>query len=418
MSEYGLNSDAIRHAFGMLRVRCSGKEGKENRMKYGLLMCKNTDNIGDDIQSYAAKRFLPRIDAVIDRESLDSFRLESGQTEPVSVIMNAWYMHKKYNWPPAGLINPLFISMHVSAHDLNRIGDRFLDGLGGEYLRQFEPIGARDESTLTLLEKKGIRAYLSGCLTLTLSLPDTVEKSDEVILTDVDPAIAAALKKQFPGENWQSVTHRVDPAAISTLTPDERLDAVETLLHRYKQAKCVITQRLHCALPCLALGTPVLLLYKEANLDRMSSFLPLLNSMPVSQAANGLCRYNISSPPANPTEYLKYRHALEERCCAFIREAEVKTDYPPSYPAEEILAWQKDLMSASLNTVVREREQNAVNARRLERELASVKGSVSFRVGQAITWLPRKVQGGVRCYKEHGAAYTAHRLFEHLTGKA
>ncbi len=253
-------------------------------MKYGLLMYKNTDNIGDDIQSYAAKRFLPRIDAVIDRESMDSFRLESGQTEPISVIMNAWFMHKKYNWPPAGQINPLFISMHVSVcGDLHRIGDRFLDGLGGAYLRRFEPIGARDHSTLSLLEKKGIRAYFSGCLTLTLSLPDTFEKSDEVILTDVNPAIAATLKKQFPGENWQSVTHYVDPAAISTLTLDERFDAVEALLHRYKRAKCVVTQRLHCALPCLALGTPVLLLYEECGLDRMSSFLPLLNSMPVSQ---------------------------------------------------------------------------------------------------------------------------------------
>lgn len=384
-------------------------------MKYGLLMYKNTDNIGDDIQSYAAKRFLPRIDAVIDRESLDSFRLESGQTEPVSVIMNAWYMHKKYNWPPAGLINPLFISMHVSTYgDLHRIGDRFLDGLGGAYLRRFEPIGARDQSTLSLLEKKGIRAYFSGCLTLTLSLPDTFEKSDEVILTDVDPAIAAALKKQFPGENWQSVTHSVDPAVISTLTVDERLDAVQALLHRYKRAKCVITQRLHCALPCLALGTPVLMLYEEWNLDRMSSFIPLLNSMPVNQAANGLCRYNISSPPANPTEYLKYRHTLEESCCAFIREAEVKTDYQPSFPAEELLAWQKDLMSASLNTVAWEREQNADSARSLERELASIKGSVSFRLGRALTWLPRKVRGGVRCYKEHGGRYTDERILYHL----
>ena len=398
-------------------------------MKYGLLMCKNTDNIGDDIQSYAAKRFLPRIDVVIDRESLDSFRLESGQTEPISVIMNAWYMHKKYNWPPAGLINPLFISMHVSAHgDLYRIDDRFLDGLGGAYLRRFEPIGARDESTLSLLEKKGIRAYFSGCLTLTLSLPDTLEKSDEVILTDVNPAIAVTLKKQFPGENWQSVTHCVDPPAISTLAPDERLEAVEALLHRYKRAKCVVTQRLHCALPCLALGTPVLLLYEEWSLDRMSSFLPLLNSIPVGQAANGRCRYNISSPPANPTKYLKYRHTLEERCCAFIREAEAKTDFPPSFPAEERLAWQKDLMSASLNTVVREREQNAhslerlntvvlereQNACSLERELASIKGSVSFRLGRAITWLPRKIRGGVRCYRDHGGRYTAERILYHL----
>lgn len=378
--------DGTRSAFGALRAKYSEEEDKEQRMKYGLLMYKNTDNIGDDIQSYAEKRFLPRVDAVIDRESLDSVCLENGQAEPVSVIMNAWYLHEKYHWPPAGLINPLFISTHFSARgDRNGIGDRFLDGLGGAYLRQFQPIGTRDESTRRLLKRKGIRAYFSGCLTLTLSLPDTSEKSDEVILTDVHPAIAAALKKQFPGENWQSATHFVDPEANSALTPEERLDGVEALLYRYKRAKCVITQRLHCALPCLALGTPVLLLYEKTNLDRMGSFLPLLNSMPAGQAAKGRCRYNVSSPPDNPTEYLQYRHALEESCFAFIREAEEKTDYPPSFPAEELLAWRENLMKGA-----------------------------ALRSDGAPAWLPRKAIGGIRCLRDHGAGYTLRRGLYHL----
>ncbi len=49
----------------------------------------------------------------------------------------------------------------------------------------------------------------------------------------------------------------------------------------------------------------------------------------------------------------------------------------------------------------------------LQRE-NSLKQSVSFRVGRAITWGPRKVRGGVRCYKQHGAAYTAKRLAWHV----
>ena len=36
-------------------------------MKYGLLVFKETDNIGDDIQAYAAERFLPKVDYYIDR---------------------------------------------------------------------------------------------------------------------------------------------------------------------------------------------------------------------------------------------------------------------------------------------------------------------------------------------------------------
>ena len=42
-------------------------------MKYGLVIYKDTDNIGDDILSYAASRFLPQIDYIIDREQLDIF---------------------------------------------------------------------------------------------------------------------------------------------------------------------------------------------------------------------------------------------------------------------------------------------------------------------------------------------------------
>ena len=58
-------------------------------MKYGLILNFATDNIGDDIQSYAAAQFLPSIDCVIDRESLDRF---DNSDEPVKAIMNGWYL--------------------------------------------------------------------------------------------------------------------------------------------------------------------------------------------------------------------------------------------------------------------------------------------------------------------------------------
>lgn len=42
-------------------------------MKYGLLYYKDTDNIGDDVQSYAQERFLPHVDYLVDRENLEMF---------------------------------------------------------------------------------------------------------------------------------------------------------------------------------------------------------------------------------------------------------------------------------------------------------------------------------------------------------
>lgn len=50
----------------------------------------------------------------------------------------------------------------------------------------------------------------------------------------------------------------------------------------------------------------------------------------------------------------------------------------------------------------------------LQYDLDCVHNSVSFRAGRAITWLPRKARGGVRCYKEHGLRYTFDRGLIHM----
>ena len=54
---------------------------------------------------------------------------------------------------------------------------------------------------------------------------------------------------------------------------------------------------------------------------------------------------------------------------------------------------------------------------KLKKEVGCLKDSKSYRIGRAITWLPRKVRGAIRCNKEHGLCYTMRRTCEHLTGK-
>lgn len=45
-------------------------------MKFGLLYEYDTRNIGDDVQSYATRRFLPRVDYLVDRNHIDEFMPE------------------------------------------------------------------------------------------------------------------------------------------------------------------------------------------------------------------------------------------------------------------------------------------------------------------------------------------------------
>ncbi len=49
-------------------------------------------------------------------------------------------------------------------------------------------------------------------------------------------------------------------------------------------------------------------------------------------------------------------------------------------------------------------------------EIQRIYASKSFRIGRFVTYIPRKVRGGIRCYKEHGMGYTMRRVKEKFVG--
>ena len=130
-------------------------------MKYGVILHKETSNLGDDIQTYAAAKLLPHVDYVIDREKIDTFRTEDGK--PVGVIMSGWWFWQKWNWPPADCIVPLLTSMHMNNYSIydrgTPVGDKWLRGLGGDYMKEYGPVGARDQSSLEFFQEHNIPAF-------------------------------------------------------------------------------------------------------------------------------------------------------------------------------------------------------------------------------------------------------------------
>ncbi|MDY4031665.1 MAG: glycosyltransferase [Pyramidobacter sp.] len=52
-----------------------------------------------------------------------------------------------------------------------------------------------------------------------------------------------------------------------------------------------------------------------------------------------------------------------------------------------------------------------------ENVIRDLQRSVSFRLGRILTWAPRKARGGVRCWRDHGLAYTLRRALRHLSSK-
>lgn len=47
---------------------------------------------------------------------------------------------------------------------------------------------------------------------------------------------------------------------------------------------------------------------------------------------------------------------------------------------------------------------------KLKKELQSIRNSKSYRIGRGVTYLPRKLRGGILCYKQHGVKYTLNRI--------
>lgn len=122
------------------------------------------------------------------------------------------------------------------------------------YLKRFEPIGCRDAYTMTNLRKHHVMAYLNGCMTATLPQRSKNITGDKIYCIDIQEE----LKEYIPSEiKNQAVftSHTFYPEEL-TGSPQEK--ALE-LLEEYKNhAKLVITSRLHGALPCIAMGIPVI----------------------------------------------------------------------------------------------------------------------------------------------------------------
>lgn len=343
-------------------------------MKFGVLINKNAKNLGDDIQSYASAKLLPRVDYEVDREHIDSF--SSNGNEPVAVIMNGWWMWKKWNWPPADCIIPKLTSMHINTYSVAQQGTsiygEWLEDCGGEYLKQYGPVGCRDHSTIEFLKEMGIEGYFSGCLTLTLpQQPKTKDADTYVCLVDLNPVLEKRAKELLKdtGLEIRILSHDYrDRPPEQTLK--QRFQKVEEILSQYQNARFVITRRLHVTLPCIALKTPVLSIVNKSNKKnstRWDSYGDMLHYTDEQDFLSGNFDFDFHNPPQNSDAYLPIRETLLREAEAFVRQYQ-DCDLPLeavkkiSYTAQEKLLWQNQMMKRALDKWFRQ------NRRMLDRK--------------------------------------------------
>lgn len=294
-------------------------------MKFGLLIEYDTRNIGDDIQSYVAQRFLPRVDYYIDRNHMDEFVPDT--EEKVATIINGWFLQYTLNWPFSPYIKPLPISMHFTNKDwFWDTTDRayHLQDYGLEYLKSIQPIGCRDSHTVKLLDSLGIKTQYTGCMTLTLKQFEGIEKQDYICAVDVSDEVVEQIKRTTDME-VKVITHTV-PEDYYKLPWKERMKNVEDLLKLYQGARAVVSYRLHCALPCLALGTPTILLNEDYRNDRFGDYTRYIESCSEEDFISGKVKYDYRNIPVHSEEWKELRKNLIKMCEDFVKNCEVSDE--------------------------------------------------------------------------------------------
>ena len=239
------------------------------------------DNLGDHIQTLAVMRHIARFytrEDFLCEDSLKNvfqFLAESWTPEdrspssaPIRMVImdrdcartdrNVWLpffgWFGKYpleipmTFPLPANIHPIFFSFHLN--DVRIL----TPGLQG-YLKRYEPIGCRDRNTMDWLASVGVKAFFSGCATTTLDLPDNAtipppmktyyRRGAHYQVDDIEANIPGTIK----------LTHNLGSAAKKSFT--HNIERSLDILLAYKQAQSVNTSRLHCYLPCRALGTTV-----------------------------------------------------------------------------------------------------------------------------------------------------------------
>ena len=235
-------------------------------------------NIGDYIQGVAVKQHLPHVDGLVPRDWLHA--VNDG---PWVVCMNGWFSHVPNNWPPSEHVLPVFFGFHVA----EAAYDAYFSEVGLRYLRDHQPIGCRDDRTRDELSARGVDAYTSGCLTSTFPIRAKAIKDGPVFFVD------------SPEWLWKWLPTNIQDRAVKhthmypgIMTDESKYAVAEELLNLYRDsASLVVTSRLHCAMPCIAMGIPVIFTRRRNNRDthRTAIVTDLVQTIETAADAKRVC---------------------------------------------------------------------------------------------------------------------------------
>lgn len=229
-------------------------------------------NSGEDVQSYAGSGWLPFVSEI-------RFKQKAILNYTGYYIGNALLGSNPYESNEQDFKNMEKIQL-LSIYSTTKGIDGMRDYLKG-YTKMVEPFGCRSKLTCRELRAKKIKSYFSACLTLTTDLqgavldnqepsrtrhvynailsPNTTEpEKNKIIFLDVqDPGMVPKSVWNSPNAiHLKADIHKTYPRLETKMG---RYDYSYKLMSTYaREAKVLVTSRIHAGLPAVALGVPVI----------------------------------------------------------------------------------------------------------------------------------------------------------------
>jgi len=226
----------------------------------------STENLGDYIQILACLRLLETLDLrpkiYLDRDTeLANAPALASCSGRVVLPLSGWFKRTvgaDPQWPPHDKIIPVFIGFHVRPYQCPAL----LEPRSIDYMKAHGPVGCRDPFTMRALAEKGVSTYLSHCLSLSFAKRRPDQVGDTVVVASRDREIIDVLPPEYRN-NHLYVNHYM----VRNAFPEYLTEAKDLLAFYRTRARLVITTFLHCALPCIAMGIPVIAFLPRPQYD-------------------------------------------------------------------------------------------------------------------------------------------------------
>lgn len=306
-----------------------------------------TSNLGDDLQSLALFKLLRSMGVgeicLIDREKISQNQCKHEH----SLILNGWLLHNPLGFslkPFKG--NVLALGIHLTQREITRTSISAAKLVVDEF-KSLEKVGCRDLATLDFLKSAGVPAYLSLCVSLTID-EFSGQRSNSVLSIDNSEFVNEVLLSKYE----DSLVRRTNEIDISQ-SVSERDEKVEELLNSLGKAKLVVTSRLHVALPCLALGTPVILIEpkgeSDGRFDVYHNFLTILKEKDL-QRESIVNACNLVTTFSR-TDHLPYVALIKKEIGEFLdKPSNVNTQFDYKKNLEQILELEISRQTSLINS--------------------------------------------------------------------